>query len=182
MLLRSPRLRCFQHSTPTLHGNLQYLPSTTPLRRPWQPTVRTNAANGLSTVRGASVRNLTSSMLSGTRLTGVAQEAWQEFVNRGDTVVDATAGNGGDTVWLAKAIGPQGKLYAFDTQAKALAATRAAIDDAVRQEDTPEIVYAHRCHSTMQMTKLAHQPNMKPQCQRWQLRWKLSASGGLLAS
>lgn len=37
------------------------------------------------------------------------------------------------------------------SQAKALAATRAAIDDAVRQEDTPEIVYAHRCHSTMQV-------------------------------
>ena len=62
------------------------------------------------------MQNLSGSMLSGTRLTGVAHEAWQDFVQRGDTVVDATAGNGGDTVWLAKAIGPHGKLYAFDTQ------------------------------------------------------------------
>ena len=62
------------------------------------------------------MRNLSSSMLGGKRLTGVAQEAWQDFVQRGDTVVDATAGNGGDALWLAKAVGPQGRIYAFDKQ------------------------------------------------------------------
>lgn len=62
------------------------------------------------------MQTLNSSMLGGKRLTGVAQEAWQDFVQRGDTVVDATAGNGGDTVWLAKAVGPQGKVHAFDKQ------------------------------------------------------------------
>ena len=55
-------------------------------------------------------------MLDGRRLTGVAHEAWQDFVQKGDTVVDATAGNGSDTVWLAKAVGPLGKIYAFDLQ------------------------------------------------------------------
>ena len=62
------------------------------------------------------MQTLKNSMLGGKRLTGVAQEAWQEFVQKGDTVVDATAGNGGDTVWLAKAVGPHGKIYAFDKQ------------------------------------------------------------------
>lgn len=62
------------------------------------------------------MQTLHSSMLGGKRLTSVAHEAWQDFVRRGDTVVDATVGNGGDTVWLAKAVGPQGKIYAFDKQ------------------------------------------------------------------
>lgn len=55
-------------------------------------------------------------MLSGKRLTSVAQELWQSFVQPGDTVIDATAGNGGDTVWLANAVGTQGRVYAFDKQ------------------------------------------------------------------
>ncbi len=55
-------------------------------------------------------------MLSGTRLTSVAQDIWTAYVQEGDAVVDATAGNGGDTLWLAKAVGPQGSVYAFDKE------------------------------------------------------------------
>ncbi len=57
-------------------------------------------------------------MLSGTRLTSVAQDIWTAYVQAGDSVVDATAGNGGDTLWLAKAVGPQGSVYAFDKEVK----------------------------------------------------------------
>lgn len=42
----------------------------------------------------------------------------------GDTVVDATAGNGHDTVFLARLAGPSGQVHAFDIQEKALRATR----------------------------------------------------------
>lgn len=55
-------------------------------------------------------------MQSGTRLTSVAQDIWTAYVHEGDTVVDATAGNGGDTLWLARAVGPGGCVYAFDTE------------------------------------------------------------------
>lgn len=41
-----------------------------------------------------------------------------------------------------------------DTQAKALAATRAAIDAEIGHGDTPDIVYAHTCHSKMQVQLL----------------------------
>ena len=37
------------------------------------------------------------------------------------------------------------------SQAKALAATRAAIEAEVGQEDIPEVVYMQECHSTMQV-------------------------------
>ena len=44
-------------------------------------------------------------------------------VAEGDTVVDATAGNGNDTLFLAERIGSAGQVYAFDIQGEALAVT-----------------------------------------------------------
>lgn len=41
----------------------------------------------------------------------------------GDTAVDATAGNGRDTAFLARLVGPGGKVWAFDIQQQALART-----------------------------------------------------------
>lgn len=41
-------------------------------------------------------------------------------VGRGDRVVDATVGNGGDTVFLAGLVGPQGLVTGFDIQQEAL--------------------------------------------------------------
>jgi len=45
-------------------------------------------------------------------------------VKPGDTVIDATAGNGGDTAFLADLVGSEGKVYAFDIQQAALEKTR----------------------------------------------------------
>ncbi len=42
----------------------------------------------------------------------------------GDTAVDFTMGNGHDTVFLSKTVGPEGKVYAFDIQQRALDKTR----------------------------------------------------------
>lgn len=50
---------------------------------------------------------------------------WQ--VRPGETVVDATAGNGLDTVFLAGLVGAGGRVVAFDVQAEAVAATRRAL-------------------------------------------------------
>lgn len=50
------------------------------------------------------------------RLTQIAQELWQHVCRPGDTVVDATCGNGHDTLCLARAVGRSGTVYAFDVQ------------------------------------------------------------------
>jgi len=42
----------------------------------------------------------------------------------GDTAIDATVGNGHDTVHLAEAVGPGGQVIGFDIQARAIARTR----------------------------------------------------------
>ena len=41
----------------------------------------------------------------------------------GETVVDATAGNGNDTLFLAELVGENGHVYAFDIQQAALDST-----------------------------------------------------------
>jgi predicted methyltransferase len=48
----------------------------------------------------------------------------RERVRPGERVVDATCGNGHDTLLLARLVGPTGKVWAFDLQERALAATR----------------------------------------------------------
>lgn len=54
----------------------------------------------------------------------MAHKLVKERVAPGDTVVDATCGNGVDTRFLAELIGPRGSLYAFDIQEQALERTR----------------------------------------------------------
>lgn len=48
----------------------------------------------------------------------------------GDVVVDATAGNGHDTVFLARLVGEEGKVYAFDIQEEAIRRTAARLAEA----------------------------------------------------
>jgi tRNA G37 N-methylase Trm5 len=60
---------------------------------------------------------------------GQSHDTAERIVKEGDTVVDATAGNGNDTVFLAKLIGGTGKVYAFDIQEKALEKTREKLEN-----------------------------------------------------
>ncbi len=50
-------------------------------------------------------------------------------IRKGDLVVDATAGNGHDTAFLAEAVGDEGKVIAIDIQAEAIAATRQRLEE-----------------------------------------------------
>lgn len=45
----------------------------------------------------------------------------------GDTVLDGTAGNGHDTLFLAQCVGQGGRVFALDIQPAALAATRTRV-------------------------------------------------------
>lgn len=58
-----------------------------------------------------------------TKTTELAMAITLEYVSVGDIVIDATCGTGRDTVALAKAVGPYGKVHAFDIQKRALKIT-----------------------------------------------------------
>jgi predicted methyltransferase len=53
-----------------------------------------------------------------------------ERAGPGDAAVDATAGNGVDTLFLARTVGPRGRVFAFDVQEAALARTRERLEKA----------------------------------------------------
>lgn len=57
-----------------------------------------------------------------------AQEMIQSALFEGAVAVDATMGNGHDTLWLCRQVGDEGCVYAFDVQQQAVDNTAAALD------------------------------------------------------
>jgi predicted methyltransferase len=55
------------------------------------------------------------------RATEMAHLVLRQILKPGDWAVDATVGNGHDTLWLAHSVGPAGRVFGFDVQANALA-------------------------------------------------------------
>lgn len=65
-------------------------------------------------------------------LQGIIQYAHQllkDLVKPGDFVVDATCGNGNDTLFLAKLVGDKGKVLAFDVQEQAILSTKEKLEE-----------------------------------------------------
>lgn len=70
----------------------------------------------------------------------------RRFVSPGDHVIDATCGNGHDTLLLAELVGFGGRVWAFDIQQEALDATAARLAEAGGCEAVKLI---HAGHETM---------------------------------
>lgn len=60
----------------------------------------------------------------------VAADILRQAVQPGDTAVDATMGNGHDTLFLCQLVGEAGRVYAFDVQAQAVENTRLRLREA----------------------------------------------------
>jgi ubiquinone/menaquinone biosynthesis C-methylase UbiE len=67
----------------------------------------------------------------------------EERVKPGDRVADATCGNGHDTLFLARLVGPGGKVWAFDLQEQAQANTRLLLDQAGCLAQTELVAAGH---------------------------------------
>ncbi|MGQ7884967.1 class I SAM-dependent methyltransferase [Paenibacillus sp. WC2504] len=59
---------------------------------------------------------------------GYAHQLIGQHVQPGDTAIDATLGNGVDTVFLAKLVGRRGRVYGFDIQQQALDQTKMRLE------------------------------------------------------
>ncbi len=64
------------------------------------------------------------------RPTEIAWSLLRQAISVGDLVIDATAGNGHDTVFLAECVGPQGRVIAFDVQDEAIRAAALRVEAA----------------------------------------------------
>ncbi len=78
------------------------------------------------------------------RVTERAQKLALEAINPGDIAIDATAGKGRDTAFLAQAVGPGGHVHAFDIQDEALRSTHNLLEAAGLLERT---TLHHRSHA-----------------------------------
>lgn len=76
----------------------------------------------------------------------LATDYMRRTIREGDTVVDATMGNGKDTLFLAELVGAAGRVHAFDVQPEAVERTR----ERVLEEGYGERVSLHLAgHETM---------------------------------
>ncbi|MFB6467599.1 class I SAM-dependent methyltransferase [Cytobacillus sp. Hz8] len=63
------------------------------------------------------------------RVLPFARTIMEKAAGPNDIVVDATLGNGHDTVFLANLVGPRGHVYGFDIQKQAIINTRARLKE-----------------------------------------------------
>lgn len=77
-----------------------------------------------------------------------AHVAVRECVSDGDTVIDATVGNGHDTLFLAKTVGAGGQVIGFDIQQQAIESARSRLTEGGVGDD---VVQLHvRSHAEME--------------------------------
>lgn len=70
----------------------------------------------------------------------------KEVIAEGDSVVDATMGNGNDTAFLAQLVGSTGNVYAFDVQEQAVINTAKKLADVNLSE---HVQLFHQGHETI---------------------------------
>ena len=85
-------------------------------------------------------------MPAGQKLTDRVHEAVHAVLEAGDIAVDATVGNGHDTLWLARCVGPTGQVFGFDLQQRAIAATRYRLEQA---ECERQVTLLQRSHADL---------------------------------
>ncbi len=73
------------------------------------------------------------------RLTEQVHHDIQKVLRSGDIAIDATAGNGHDTLFLAQQVAPHGQVFAFDIQDTALEQTTQRI----QQHQLNDVVHLH---------------------------------------
>lgn len=78
-----------------------------------------------------------------------AHNIWKSIVQPGDTVIDATCGNGHDMLFLAKLLFSSngGLLYAIDIQAEAIMKARDIVAEHLSEDKLNQVRFIRGCHS-----------------------------------
>lgn len=70
----------------------------------------------------------------------------RSILTDGDIAIDATVGNGHDTVFLAKQVGRSGKVFGYDIQAKAIENTKEKL---LNEQLLERVTLLHNSHSAL---------------------------------
>ncbi|CAB4289501.1 unnamed protein product [Prunus armeniaca] len=95
---------------------------------------------------------LVSFILGKKRATEVSHLVWKSVVQKGDTVIDATCGNGHDTLAMLKMVADEsckGSVYGLDVQEAALQKTSSLLEESVSPSEKELIKLFSKCHSKM---------------------------------
>lgn len=78
-----------------------------------------------------------------------AHSHWSKYVNPGNLVIDATCGNGHDTLFLARLLKGFGKVVAYDVQQEALQKTNFLLKQKLNEDEYKSVHLKLACHSEM---------------------------------
>ncbi|GFQ01829.1 putative rRNA methylase ytqb [Phtheirospermum japonicum] len=96
---------------------------------------------------------MTGYMFGKRKATEVAHAVWKNVVRKGDLVVDATCGNGYDTLALLRLIADdkrRGRVFAMDLQKDALESASSLLDRSVTDNERKLVELYAMCHSKME--------------------------------
>ena len=81
-----------------------------------------------------------------------AKEKWEKYISPGSVVLDATCGNGYDTLFLAQNVltYPSGKVFALDIQKKAIENTKKLLITHIDKTLFKRIAFFHNSHENIQ--------------------------------
>ena len=82
-------------------------------------------------------------MNSRVSLTTKAHDIIQKYLDVGDYAIDATIGNGHDTLFLSKQVGIDGKVFGFDIQQQALDSTLSKLESGHMINNTQLFLVSH---------------------------------------
>lgn len=87
----------------------------------------------------------------------LAHRYWQECIRLGDSAIDATCGNGHDTLELCRLIlkAETSQVYAYDIQEQALATTRKQLEENLSSLQLERVQLIKGCHSDF--SKISHE-------------------------
>ncbi|KAI8008070.1 putative rRNA methylase YtqB [Camellia lanceoleosa] len=83
----------------------------------------------------------------------VAHSVWRHLVQKGDTAIDATCGNGYDTLAMVKMVADKthcGHVYAMDVQKVALENASSLLDESLTSDERGLVELFAICHSKME--------------------------------
>nr|XP_043608523.1 putative rRNA methylase YtqB [Erigeron canadensis] len=87
------------------------------------------------------------------KATQVAHSIWKHVVQKGDIVVDATCGNGYDTLAMVYMVADKsctGRVYSMDIQETALQNTTSLLDKLLDPDEKEIVDLSIKCHSKME--------------------------------
>ncbi|MGX7025691.1 class I SAM-dependent methyltransferase [Vagococcus hydrophili] len=82
-----------------------------------------------------------------------SHELLEAVIEEGDIVVDATMGNGNDTLFLAERVGKKGHVYGFDVQEQALANTTKRLEENDCLEQATLLLQGHETVGSILLDK-----------------------------